>query len=156
MAGFSICERYTTFWIYQDMPWQSSECIFHSTYTGILNMAGSEYARVTQGSKYAAIWRSSHWRSFVRKVVLRNFAKFTGKHLYQGLFFNKETGTNVLQWICEISKKFFFAEHLPATACEFDWIYLNETWICLNMSQFTTIEFWLCIIKCIARSDSTS
>ena len=33
--------------------------------------------------------RSSHQRCFVRKSVLRNFAKFTGKHLCQGLFFNK-------------------------------------------------------------------
>ena len=33
--------------------------------------------------------RSSHWRCSVRKVVLRNFANFTGKHLCQSLFFNK-------------------------------------------------------------------
>ena len=33
--------------------------------------------------------RSSHWRCSVRKVVLRNFAKFTGKELCQSLFFNK-------------------------------------------------------------------
>ena len=138
MAGFSICERYTTFWICQDMPWQSSECIFHSTYTEILNMAGSEYARVTQGSKYAAISRSSHWRSFVRKVVLRNFAKFTGKHLYQGLFFNKETGTNVLQWICEISKKIFLQNtslQLLVNLTEYILMRPEYAWICLNLRQ---------------------
>ena len=33
--------------------------------------------------------RSSHRRCSVRKVVLRNFANFTGKHLCQSLFFNK-------------------------------------------------------------------
>ena len=33
--------------------------------------------------------RSSHRRCFVRKDVLRNFAKFTGKHLCQSPFFNK-------------------------------------------------------------------
>ena len=33
--------------------------------------------------------RSSHRRCSVRKGVLRNFAKFTGKHLRQSLFFNK-------------------------------------------------------------------
>ena len=38
------------------MPWQSSEYILGSKYTKILNMAGFEYARVTQGSKYATIW----------------------------------------------------------------------------------------------------
>ena len=31
-------------------------------------------------------------RYSVRKVVLRNFAKFTGKHLCQRLFFNKVAG----------------------------------------------------------------
>ena len=36
--------------------------------------------------------RSSHRRSSVRKGVLRNFAKFIGKHLYQRLFFNKAAG----------------------------------------------------------------
>ena len=33
--------------------------------------------------------RSSHQRRSVRKGVLRDFAKFTGKHLCQSLFFNK-------------------------------------------------------------------
>ena len=31
--------------------------------------------------------RSSHWRCSLTKGVLRNFAKFTGKHLCQSLFF---------------------------------------------------------------------
>ena len=33
--------------------------------------------------------RSSHQRCSVRKGVLGNFTRFTGKHLYQVLFFNK-------------------------------------------------------------------
>ena len=33
--------------------------------------------------------RSSHWKCSVRKSVLGNFTKFTGKHLCQNLFFNK-------------------------------------------------------------------
>ena len=33
--------------------------------------------------------RSSHRRCFVRGGDLRNFEKFTGKHLRQSLFFNK-------------------------------------------------------------------
>ena len=36
--------------------------------------------------------RSSHQRCSVRKGVLRNFAKFTGKHLCQVLFSHKVTG----------------------------------------------------------------
>ena len=36
--------------------------------------------------------RSSHRRCSVRKDVLRNFGKFSGKHLCQSLFFNKIAG----------------------------------------------------------------
>ena len=36
--------------------------------------------------------RSSHRGCSVKKGVLRNFAKFTGKHLCQSLFFNKVAG----------------------------------------------------------------
>ena len=36
--------------------------------------------------------RSSHQRCSVRKGVPRNFAKFTGKHLCQDLFYNKVAG----------------------------------------------------------------
>ena len=36
--------------------------------------------------------RSSHQRSSARKGVLGNFSKFTGKHLRQGLFYNKAAG----------------------------------------------------------------
>ena len=37
-------------------------------------------------------YRSNHRWCSVRKGVLRNFAKFTGKHLCQSLFFNKVAG----------------------------------------------------------------
>ena len=37
-------------------------------------------------------FRSSHRRCSVKKGVLRNFAKFTGKHLCQRLFFDKVAG----------------------------------------------------------------
>ena len=36
--------------------------------------------------------RSSGQEVFRKKSVLRNFAKFTGKHLCQNLFFNKVVG----------------------------------------------------------------
>ena len=36
--------------------------------------------------------RSSRPEVFCKKGVLRNFAKFTGKHLCQSLFFNKAAG----------------------------------------------------------------
>ena len=40
----------------------------------------------------SSVNRSSHGRCSIRKGVLRNFAKFTGKHLCQNLFFNKVAG----------------------------------------------------------------
>ena len=38
------------------------------------------------------MYRSSRPEVFCKKGVLRNFAKFTGKHLCQRLFFNKAAG----------------------------------------------------------------
>ena len=75
-------------------------------------------------------YRSSHQRCSVRKGVLRNFTKFTGKHLRQSLFFNKVAGLrpeacNFIKKealaqvfsceFCEISKNTFFTEHLWTT-----------------------------------------
>ena len=37
-------------------------------------------------------YRSSHQMCSLKKGVLRNFAKFTGKHLCQSIFFNKVAG----------------------------------------------------------------
>ena len=34
--------------------------------------------------------RSSHQRCFIKRGVIKNFAKFTGKHLCQSLFFKKK------------------------------------------------------------------
>ena len=67
------------------------------------------------------------------KVLPRNFAKFTGKHLCQNLFYNKVAGLrpeacNFIKIetlaqvfpceFCEISLKTFFTEHLRTTAFE--------------------------------------
>ena len=55
---------------------------------------------------------------FYKKGVLKNFAKFTGKHQCQSLFFNKkETLAQVFSCeYCEIFKNTFYAEHLRVTA----------------------------------------
>ena len=48
-------------------------------------------------------------RCSLRKGALRNFAKFTGKHLCQSLFFKKEAVAQVFSCeFCEISKNTFF------------------------------------------------
>ena len=57
--------------------------------------------------------RSSRPEVFCKKDIRRNFAKFTGKHLCQDFFFNKETLRRVFSCeFCEISKNIIFTEHL--------------------------------------------
>ena len=67
--------------------------------------------------------RSSRLEVFCRKVALRNFAKFTGKHLYQSLLFNKVAGLKTLAQVfscefCEISKNTFFYRTPPVVASD--------------------------------------
>ena len=84
------------------------------------------------------IYRSSRQEVFCNKGVLKNFTKFTGKHLCQSLFFNKIAGGKKCLFFgqacnfikketlvqvfscefCEIFKNAFFIEHL----C---WLLLN-------------------------------
>ena len=49
---------------------------------------------------------------FCEKVVLRNFAKFTRKHLCQGLFFDKVSGA------CNFIKKEALAQVFSCEFCE--------------------------------------
>ena len=61
---------------------------------------------------------------FYEKCVLKNFAKFAGKHLCQSLFFNKEKKKETLAQVfsskfCEISMNTFFTEQLRTTASIF-------------------------------------
>ena len=77
---------------------------------------------------------SSRPEVFCKKGVLRNIAKFTGKHLYQSLFFNKVT--SLRPWIllkketlaqvfscefCEISKKSFSYRTPPVATPVVTW-----------------------------------
>ena len=50
-------------------------------------------------STYDRLIRSSRPEVFFKNGVLRKFAEFTGKHLFQSLFLNKVTGTGVFRWI---------------------------------------------------------
>ena len=71
---------------------------------------------------------SNHYRQehppevFYKKYVFKNFAKFTGKQLWQSLFFNKVAGEEETLMevfsceFCEIFKNTLFTEHLRVTA----------------------------------------
>ena len=56
--------------------------------------------------------KSSHQRCSIIKGVLRNFAKFTGKHLCQSLFFNKVKAYNFI-------KKEILAQVFPVIFAKF-------------------------------------
>ena len=66
----------------------------------------------------------THRRCSVGKAVLRNFAKFLGKHLCQSLFLNKVAGLRKKETLtrvfpcefCEIFKNTFFTKHIWTTA----------------------------------------
>ena len=75
---------------------------------------------------------------FCKKGILRNFAKFTGNHLCQSLYFNKiadlrpatlDSGTLAQVFSCEFCKIFknnFFTEHLSTTAFLTNNCFLHE------------------------------
>ena len=71
-------------------------------------------------------YRSSRQEVFYKKSVLRNFAKFTGKHLCQSPdaynFIKRETLAQVLSCeFCEISKDTFSCRTPPVAASEIKW-----------------------------------
>ena len=61
--------------------------------------------------------RSSHPEVLCRKGALRNFAKFTGKHLSQSLFFNKVAGLRPK--VCIFIKKRLWHGYFHASFVEF-------------------------------------
>ena len=66
--------------------------------------------------------RSSRPEVFCKKDILRNFTKFTGKHLCQSLFFNKAARASGCFCLIVIMNSFIITER-----CKNQWIY---QWIC--------------------------
>ena len=64
----------------------------------------------------------------LRKGILRNFTKFTGKHLYQSLFFNKVAGMRLLLvflqklHICRKIDSILFINLLICACCSYSWV----------------------------------
>ena len=86
--------------------------------------------------KFSVIWstriRSSH-RCSVRKGVLRNFAKFTGKRLCQSLFFHKVAGLRT----ATLLKKRLWHRCFPVNFAKF------------LRTPFLTEHLWLLLFFCM-------
>ena len=64
------------------------------------NLTGKRLLRKT-------VLRSSYRRCSLKKGILKNFAKFTGKHLCRSFFYQRDSDTGVFSWILRS-----FQEHL--------------------------------------------
>ena len=87
-------------------------------------------------------------RCFPKRDVLRNVAKFTGKHLFQSLFFNKVVGQ-----ACNFIKKETLAQVFSGEFCEiFENTFCTEhIWWLLRWTKPTkkwirNTSFWCCKI----------
>ena len=75
------------------------------------------YKLFNANSTIFLFFRSSHLEMFCKKSVLRNFAKFTGKHLCQDLFFDKVAGLRLWHRCFSVNfvkflRTHFLIEHL--------------------------------------------
>ena len=104
-GGSFLLLHYWWYWSYRYIKWWLKH----------LNMkygTKSWYATILISTCIFLFYRSSHRRCSIKIGVLKNLAKFTGKHLCHSLFFNKVAGLR--------PKNTFFTEHLQATASVFN------------------------------------
>ena len=100
-----------------------------------------------QGFEYLAVsrqlWssRSSSQAVFCKKVVLRNFVKFTGKHMCQSLFFNKVAGLRP----ATLLKKRLWRRCFPMNYAKFLGapFFTEHPGGCLWSSKLTELDLWL-------------
>ena len=88
-----------------------------------LTVSMMEIKELVYSNILSSVLRSSHRRCSVKKGVLRNFTKLTGKHLCQSLFFNKVVGQ-----ACNFIKKETLAQVFSCKFCE----------ICKNTFSYRT------------------
>ena len=91
--------------------------------------------------------RSSHQRCSVKKDVLRNLTKFTGKQSARVSFLIKLSQTLAQVFsceFCEISKNTFFTEHLWTTASEMVLKHTHDFDTDSIIHKFDTEESWVC------------
>ena len=120
-----------------------------SVYSLFLNFYCNEYLKKITCSRLLKIYRSSRPEVFCEKGVLRNIAKFTGKHLYQSFYLNKvatlwkrDSGTGVLCEFCEISKNTFFYRTPLVAAFESNGFYQRRETSKNSEIRLIRTSFW--------------
>ena len=123
-------------------------------------------------------YRSSRPEVFCKKGVFRNFAKFTGKHLCQSLFFNQVAGLRhgfccqfcEISKSCKISKSTFYLKTPLVAASDSTNSFLSNSKLFLSSSkenskqgvhskcprgytstfdEFLVSTFFLCLSACV-------
>ena len=94
----------TVFIFYHLLAWMHVFCLTENVFCLTKKMKVTPLER-------CSLYRSSHQRHSVNKVVLKNFARFTGKHLCWSFLFNKVAGLQT----CNVFKR----QTLAQFSCEF-------------------------------------
>ena len=95
---------------------------------------------ISNGKDYKGLeynwYRTSHRRCSIKKGVLKNFTKFTGKHLCQSLFFNKVAGLR--QAVAGL--------RTPPGDCFCNWSkYKWNIWKCVRFALVLSKYWWLTV-----------
>ena len=94
------------------------------------------------------MFRSSHRRCSVTKDFLWNFAKFTGKHLCQGLFFNKVAGLRLHRCFPVNLAKFL---RTPFATDHLQWLLLYVVEEKLQQSKLKSLKLLLLNITTLVK-----
>ena len=92
-VGDHIIHLYVTAQLLSFLRFWKKSCnvLLNNIFLVLMITAYTTFSRITEKILTTDL-KSSHRRCSVEKVVLRNFTKFSGKHLHQSLSFNKVTG----------------------------------------------------------------
>ena len=83
------------------IQWQTVQSCMSTSITFHVNLNILKYLSVPPMVQQLDKCRSSRPEVFCKKVVLRNFAKLTGKHMCQSLFFDKAAGRRPEACFCK-------------------------------------------------------
>ena len=94
-------------------------------------------------------FRRSSRRCSVKIALLKNFERFTGKHLPSGLqVYYKETPTQVFSCeYCEIFQNSYFEEHMQTTASDSYKASVNCWFLLIQYSKIFAKVFKQCVCK---------